>query len=123
MEPKRGLQNSNDTVLTSTKVILREKKGKAETDMAIPIKAEVLSVPTQPKEPTPKLFYKVEEPRRTKAFCQAFCFTIGVLIILAGVGFGLFFLVTFKWQWKIAAFVSILSYQITQSADQVDQVF
>ena len=87
------------------------------------MKVKVLGQKIWTKEPTPKLFYKVEEPRRTKAFCQAFCFTVGVLIILAGVGFGLFFLVTFKWQWKIAAFVSILSYQITQSADQVDQVF
>ena len=101
VQTKPSLQNPNDCVLTSTtKVVFRDKKEKARSEMAVPIPTQVASVSNKPIEPIPdKLFIKVKEParNRTKDFCHAFCFVVGVLIVLAGIGVGLFFLVTFKW--------------------------
>ena len=81
-------------------MVFRDKKEKARSEMAVPIPTQVASVSNKPIEPIPdKLFIKVKEParNRTKDFCHAFCFVVGVLIVLAGIGVGLFFLVTLKW--------------------------
>ena len=79
-------------------MVFRDKKEKARSEMAVPIPTQVVSVPNKPKEPIPdRLFVKVKEPARSKDFCHALCFVVAVLIVLAGIGFGLFFLVTFKW--------------------------